>query len=182
MKNIILTFFFLLFFVGNNIYGQDNQTIDLERMYDFLNSTIANDTTKYNLSECANFEFFDTDTTSILKDKLFSNADKDFFREQFSKPRKFKWQENKIIGAKIIPEKELSKVFKHRKNGWNKFRKKYGNCLTDFSLPIFNIDFTYCIFYQWVQCDYLAGYGNLGLYKFENNKWILIKYYMTGVS
>jgi hypothetical protein len=182
MKNIILTFFFVLFFVSNNVYGQDNQIIYLERVYDFLNSTIAIDTTKYNLSEHTNFGLFETDTTSIFTDKLFSDVDKDFFRKQFSATEKFKWQENKILGAKIIPEKNLRKIFKHRKNGWNKFRKKYGNCLTSFSLPIFNKDFTYCIFYQWTQCDYLAGYGSLGLYKFENSKWIFIKHYMTGIS
>jgi len=104
-----------------------------------------------------------------------------FFKEQFAKLGKVKWQKGKITGANLIPQKEIKKIFK-RKNGWKRFRKKYGNCLTSISLPIFNLNYDYCIIYHWTQCDYLAGSGSIDLFKLENGKWIYVKSYMYGIS
>jgi hypothetical protein len=167
--------------IGSKIYGQKTNEINFEKVYDFLNSTMTNDTIKFNLSDQTSFEMFAGDTTSILTDSLFDNVDRDYFREQFAMLGEVKWQAGKIKGANVIPQQDLNKVFK-KKNGWNKFRKKYGNCLTSFSLPIFNKKCDYCIIYHWKQCDYLAGWGAVSLYKFENGKWIFITNYSVGIS
>jgi hypothetical protein len=181
MNRKIITLITILFLIGSNIYGQKTEVINFEKVYNFINSTISNDTTKFNLSDRTSFGMFGDDTTSILTDSLFDKVDRDYFREQFAMLGKVKWQTGKIIGANIIPQQNISKVFK-KKNGWNKFRKKYGNCLTSFSLPIFSKDYDYCIIYHWTQCDYLAGGGSTDLYKLENGKWIFIKSYMIGIS
>lgn len=181
MKRKFLSFIILLFLIGSKIYGQKTDVINFEKVYNFLNSTMTNDTIKFNLSDRTSFGMFVVDTTSILTDSLFDNVDRDYFREQFAMLGKVKWQSGKITGANVISQQDIKKVFK-RKNGWNKFRKKYGNCLTTFSLPIFNKNHDYCIFYHWTQCDYLAGGGSTDLYKLENGKWIFIKSYMIGVS
>lgn len=181
MNRKIITFITLLFLIGNNIYGQKTEVVNFEKVYSFINSTLTNDTKKFNLSDPTSFGMFGDDTTSILTDSIFDQADRDFFREQFAMLDNVKWEKGKIIGANLISQHDITKVFK-RKNGWNKFRKKYGDCLTSFSLPLFNKNYDYCIIYHWTQCDYLAGGGSTDLYKLENGKWIFIKSYMIGIS
>lgn len=181
MNRKIITFITLLFLIGNNIYGQKTEVVNFEKVYSFINSTMTNDTIKFNLTDLTSFGVFGNDTTSILTDSLFNQADRYFFREQFAMMGNVNWEKGKIIGANVISQQDIKKVFK-RKNGWNKFRKKYGNCLTSFSLPIFNNNYDYCIIYHWTQCDYLAGGGSTDLYKLENGKWIFIKSYMIGIS
>ncbi|WP_431162554.1 hypothetical protein [Flagellimonas beolgyonensis] len=171
----------LVFLIGINIYGQKTNVINFEKVYSFLNSTMINDKTEFNLSDQTDIEIFGDITKLIFKDSLFDNEDREFIRNQISMLGKVKWQDGKIMGANIISQKDINLVFKSR-NGWDKFRKKYGGCLTNFSLPIFNKNDNYCIFYNWTQCDYLSGGGSLDLYKFENGKWIFIKSYVKGVS
>ncbi len=171
----------LIILISSNIFGQNTETVNLEKMYSFVNSTMTNDSIKFNLNENTGFGIFIDDTLSILSDSLFNDEDRAFFREQFALLGKIKWEQDKISGATIIPKKDIKKVFK-RKGGWERFRKKYGNCLTSFSLPIFSANSEYCIIYRWTQCDYLAGGGSTDLYKFDNGKWIFIQSYSIGMS
>ncbi len=177
----IISTFTLIILVACSIYGQKKEIINIEKVYSFINSTLTNDSIKFNLKDYSGFGIFIDDTLSILSDSLFNDADRDFFRKQFRQLGKIKWEQGKISGATILPQKDINKVFK-RKGGWERFRKKYGDCLTSFSLPIFSANFEYCIIYQWTQCDYLAGSGSTNLYKFENGKWIYIQSYSIGVS
>lgn len=181
MIRIIISFISLFFLVGGQLYAQKNESIDFEKVYSFINSTKTNDTIKFNLSDNTSFGIFGDDTTSMLTDTLFNEVDRAYFRMQFAQLGKVKWQAGKIKGANVIPKKSIHAIFK-KKNGWEIFREKYGDCLTTFSLPIFSKDFNYCVMYQWTQCDYLAGSGHTNLYKFENGKWIFVKCYMMGVS
>lgn len=177
----IITTIFSIILIACNIYGQKNDNVDLDKVYNFINSTMTNDSIKFNLKDNTGFGIFIRDTSSILSDTIFNDRDRDFFRKQIQQLGRIKWEQGKISGANIIPQKDIRKVFK-KKNGWERFRKKYGDCLTSFSLPIFSANFEYCIIYQWTQCDYLAGGGSTDLYKFENGKWIYIQSYSTGVS
>lgn len=163
------------------VYGQNTQSINFEKVFQFLNSTMTNDTLKFNLSEETGFGIFGDDTASIYKDTLFDNDDIEFFRRQVTMMEKTTWQKDQITGANVISQSKIKRIFRG-KNGWNRFRKKYGNCLTTFSMPVFSKNYNYCIFYHWTQCDYLAGGGSLDLYKLENGKWIFVKSYMMGVS
>lgn len=171
----------MTFLFGIRVYGQKSENINFEKVYVFVNSTMTNDTVKFNLSDRMGFGIFGDDMTSIFEDTLFDNGDREFFRHQIIMMEKVRWQKNHITGAKVISHTKIKRIFRGR-NGWNRFRKKYGNCLTSFSMPIFNKNYSYCIFYHWTQCDYLAGGGSLDLYKLENGKWTFVKSYMMGVS
>lgn len=164
-----------------NISGQKNEIINSEKVYSFMNSTMTNDSIKFNLKDNTGFGIFIRDTSSILSDSIFNDSDRDFLRVQLVQLGKIKWEQGKISGATVIPLKDIRKVFK-KKDGWERFRKKYGTCLTSFSLPIFSANFEYCVIYQWTQCDYLAGGGSTDLFKFENGKWIFIRSYSIGMS
>lgn len=177
----IITTITLIILVTCSVNGQKNEIINIDKVYSFVNFTLTYDSIKFNLKDYTGFGIFIDDTLSILSDSLFNDEDRAFFREQFTLLGKIKWEQGKISGATIIPKKDIKKVFK-RKDGWERFRKKYGNCLTSFSLPIFSANFEYCIIYHWTQCDYLAGGGSTDLYKFDNGKWIFIQSYSIGMS
>lgn len=174
-----ITFILLLFSTLTN--GQ-NKEINFERIYNFINTTITIDTTKFNLSNNMNFRLFDNDSISIYNDTIFTQEDKVYFNLQLASMDKFKWGKDKIIGAKLIEENEIIKYFKNRKRGWVRFRRKFGNCLTRFSIPIFTIKGDYCIFYSWTQCDYEMGNGGAALYEIKDGKWRFVKRYSFGIS
>lgn len=154
--------------------------LDTARIFSFINSVFANDTISFNLQETATLGMFNSDF-DYIKDTVFSKEDGDFIKQQLILINEFKWEQGKIKGANIIPDEKIHKIFKHKK-GWDKFNKKFGNCLTEFSLPIFSKNYDYCIFYSWEQCHYLAGGGNISLYKFVNSKWVFVKTYSFGIS
>jgi hypothetical protein len=158
--------------------------------YEFINSTLVNDTLTFNLEETTDMGIFTTDTTSILNDSLFNDEDRTYFRQQFAMLGKLKWEAGKITGSTIIPQAKVNQIFRRSflkrifriNNGWKKFKKKYGGCLTSISLPIFNVNQDYSIVYEWTQCHYLAGSGQLCVYHLENGEWIFLKAYSYGMS
>lgn len=180
-KNKVLVTFLFSFFIYCSFFSQKNKVINREKIYSFLNQTISIDTISFNLSAKTDFGMFDEDILEYFNDSLFSPADSVFLLNQFKKSEHLKWQKGKINGAKIISKRHLKHIFRSD-NGWLKFRKQYGDCLSYFSLPIFTKNNEYCIFYYWTQCDYLAGGGRLNLYQYKDGKWIYIKTYISGVS
>jgi hypothetical protein len=180
--------FFLLFSFAAR--GQNETQIDIEKAYRFINSTLVNDTLTFNLDENTDLGIFTSDTISILEDTLFNDEDRQYFRQQFTMLGKVKWEEGKITGATLITQSKVNQIFRRSflkrifriNNGWKKFKKKYGGCLTSLSLPIFNVNEDYCIIYEWTQCHYLAGGGQLSVYHFENGQWIFVKAYSYGMS
>jgi hypothetical protein len=177
---LTISFIFSLV-VSSQIVCQKNKVIDHEKIYSFLNSTISTDTIRFNLSAKTDFGMFDERISEYFNDSFFNPEDSVFLLKQFQKSQYLKWQKGKINGAKIISKRHIKLIFRSD-NGWLKFRKQYGDCLTNFSLPIFTKNDEYCIFYYWTQCDYLAGGGRLNLYQFKDGKWIFIKTYISGVS
>ena len=176
-----LFFFTLLFLASNHNFAQKTEIINYDEVYAFIHSTQLKDSLTFNLIENMNLGVFSDDTSDFLTDSLFNKDDIAYFREQLALMDNVKWQNGKITGATIITENDINKTFK-KKNGWERFRKKHGNCLTSYSLPLFNTTFEYCIFYHWTQCDYLAGGGRLDLYKRSNGKWKYARSYNIGVS
>jgi len=179
IKNLIT--FILIFILGSKVQAQNKDIINVEKVYSFLNTTWANDTLQFNLSSETGFGIFELDTVVVYADSIFTTEDITFMKQQYALTEKLKWKKHKIIGAKVISYKKIKKIFR-KNDGWNRFRKKYGNCLTSYSLPIFNTDYTYCAFYHWTQCDYMAGGGRLDLYKFEKGEWHFEKSYSIGMS
>jgi hypothetical protein len=184
---LILPVFIFISFNGSSQY-ETNYSIEMA--YQLINSTLANDTLTFNLKENTDFGIFTSDTISILEDTLFNDEDRKFFRQQFTMLGKLKWEEGKITGATIITQSKVNQIFRRTflkrifriNNGWKKFKRKYGGCLTSLSLPIFNENQDYCIIYEWTQCHYLAGSGKLSVYHFENGQWIFVKAYSYGMS
>ncbi|GEM_PF-3824977 len=185
MKPIVTIIILLL--LQNICLSQNERKSEI---YFFINSTIKSDTSKFNLKDkmvTYPFEEFDY---HFLKDSLFDSNDIDTFMLQINNSKNLIWDKTKIENAKIIDSKSLKKIFKRKKllhrirkqNGWTKFRKKYGICLTTYSLPLFSKNYKYCIFYEWTQCDYLMGSGNIVLYEKINEKWTFVKFMMTGIS
>lgn len=181
MKIRLSIAFIFSFVICVPIFSQKNKVIHREKVYSFLNTTISTDTLKFNLSSKTDFGRFDDDILEYFNDSLFSAEDSLFLLIQFKKSEHLKWQKGKINGAKIISKRHLKHIFRSD-NGWLKFRKKYGDCLTYFSLPIFTKNDEYCIFYYWTQYDYLAGGGRLNLYHYKDGKWIYVKTFISGIS
>lgn len=160
----------------------DCERADIKSALDFINDSFTNDSSKFNLSNETGSGFFGIDSL-ILCDSVFTPEDVKFIYLQLACAINFRWEQNQIRGARIIKENELNRIFKSiYRNGWFKFRKKYGECLSRFGFPVFTVSGEYCIFHWWTQCDYLAGGGNLALYKKINGKWVQVKIYASGVS
>lgn len=182
-----LSVFIFLSFSGSS---QNDTNYSIEMAYQFINSTLANDTLTFNLEENTDLGIFTSDTMSILEDTLFNDEDRTYFRQQFAMLGKVKWEEGKITGATIVTQEKVNHIFRRSflkrifriNNGWKKFKRKYDGCLTSNSLPIFNVNQDYCIIYEWTQCHYLAGRGQLSAYHFENGEWIFVKAYSYGMS
>lgn len=117
-----------------------------------------------------------------MRDSIFTEADINYFRAQLKEIYSFKWQTGKINGARIIPAASIKRIFKDRKNGWTKFTKKYGTCLSNFSMPIFSLDGNHCIIQTSTQCDWLAGGGSTRLYRKTANGWEFVEEYMRWIS
>ena len=180
-KNKILITFLFSVFIYCSFFSQKYKVIHRKKVYNFLNTTISNDTIRFNLSSKTDFGMFDDDILEYFNDSIFSAEDSLFLLKQFQKSDHLKWQKGKINGAKIITKRHLKHIFKSD-NGWKKFRKQYGDCLTYFSLPIFTKNYEYCIFFNWTQCDYSTGRGRLNLYHFKDGKWYYVKTLISGVS
>jgi hypothetical protein len=181
MERKLSILIFLVLLIVANTYGQKPDVVNFEKVYSFLNSTITSDSTEFFLNESTGFGTFGDAIDLIFSDSLFDEADMKYFRDQLTIAGKVKWQDGKIIGAKVISEDEMTKIFS-RNNGWKKFNRKFGDCLKTFALPIFNKNYEYCAFFQWTQCNYLTGGGSLDLYKLEKEKWVYISSYMVGSS
>jgi hypothetical protein len=184
---LILPVFIFLSFTGSS---QNEANYSIELAYQFINSTLTNDSLTFNLEENTDLGIFTSDTMSILEDTLFNDEDRKYFRQQFAMLGKVKWEAEKITGATIISQAKVNQIFRRSflkrifriNNGWKKFKKKYGGCLTSISLPIFNVNQDYCIIYEWTQCHYLAGSGQLCVYHLEYGEWIFLKTYSYGMS
>lgn len=150
-------------------------------IYGFINDVNSYDTKAFHLKKKAGFKSIIRDSSSVFKDSLFTKRDLDTFKLQLSQTKVLSWKESEICNSIILPSKKIKRIFK-KENGWVIFHKKYGDCLTSFSIPLFSSDMKYCIFYQWKQCDDVLGAGNGAIYEKQKGKWVVIKFLMHGVS
>jgi len=162
---------------------KDCDGVDLKFALAFINDSFTSDTSKFNLSSETDIGFFGIDSL-VLKDTLFTTEDVKFICVQLACVADYEWKQNQIRGATVIKGTKTKRIFKNivKGNGWVKFRKKYGECLNTFGFPVFTVNREYCLFCWWTQCDWLAGGGNIALYKKSNGKWEQVKIYKQGVS
>jgi hypothetical protein len=94
----------------------------------------------------------------------------------------FKWEEARFDKIKTISSSRVKWIFRDL-NGWKRFHRKYPeSCLRSCSIPLFNVDKTYCILYMGTQCGGLIGRGSIHVYKLETGKWIYVDSYSMWVS
>ena len=83
----------------------------------------------------------------------------------------------------IVEESEIKKIFEDDKNGWENFRKKYGNnSIVRFSKPIFLRNYKICIISYSVGYGYLGGYNETACYRKQNGVWEAYGIICSGMS
>jgi hypothetical protein len=172
----------MIILIPGLIKSQEYFKIEMDSIYKFINRVIVNDSVKFNLEAVPNIWEINYYKESIFDDTIFTQDDINFIKFQIKEAERIIWSEDKIINAVVIDEEKLNKIFRNENKGWKKFNRKFGNCLTTYSIPIFSLDYDYCIFYEWVQCHYLMGYGSLSIYRKESDNWIFVKTIFTGIS
>jgi hypothetical protein len=151
-------------------------------IYDFINNTICNDKTEnFNLKSCSDKYYNYNDTSNYIYDKeYFDESDFEYFKEQIRALNGINWKKDMMSKANLIDCGELEDLFKDG-NGWSNFNKKYGKCLSSFSIPIFNKDNNFCIFNISYACGWVSGHGEINLYQKINDKWVVVKSYVKCV-
>ncbi|MDF3028825.1 MAG: hypothetical protein K0S23_3132 [Fluviicola sp.] len=180
MKSLI---FVLVFAASFDVLSQTLPS--REEMYDFSKQFIfGTDSVELLLLKNSDQWGFYKDTSVFLHDTTyFSNDDLAFFRVQLKEMNHFKWNQNRLQNVKTISRLKLKWIFRNYQKGWKRFCKKYPKrCYRSATMPIFNANKTYCIFYQSVQCGGLSGQGSTNIYKLEKGKWIYVDSYGMWVS
>lgn len=180
MKYLI---FVLVFAVSFN--GLSQSLPSKEEIYDFSKEFIyGTDSVEILLSENSNQWGIYKDTSVFLNDTTrFSNDDLAFFRMQLRETDHFKWKQSRLKNVKTISKLKMKWIFRNYEKGWKRFHEKYPKrCYRSASMPIFNANKTYCIFYQATQCGGLLGQGSTNIYKMEKGKWIYVDSYGMWVS
>lgn len=102
----------------------------------------------------------------------FSDQEIAYLYEEIAKFSKHKWDNELLENSKVVPTDTVRKVFADWKlRGWNYLYNKGIHKYYTFSVPIFFRNDTYCLFYYDYGCGDLCGYGELAIYKKENNIW-----------
>ncbi|MFV0310874.1 MAG: hypothetical protein ACK5KN_04400 [Dysgonomonas sp.] len=86
-------------------------------------------------------------------DTLFTQADKDYFYEQFISIKDSVWHKG-MSGKKMLPAK----------------KKDYTD-VNYYSVPLFSRNKEYVIIYKVYTCGYECAYGKYYLYKYDIDKW-----------
>jgi len=173
-----LSFIFVYAFIllTTNLIGQTLPSGN--EIHEFMSKGILKEN-KSNIILASKSEryFINKDSVSFLNDTThFSQKDIKYLRLQLKKLQEFEWNDETISGAEIINSKKLERLFK-KKDFWEKYYKKYDGSLNFYSMPIFNLDKTYCIIQIGSQSYKKSGGGATYLYKFINGEWIKEKIY-----
>lgn len=119
---------------------------------------------KYDLKDC-----FDN---SFIKSAGLNDNEVSQVRFEIESQNIFKWTNEYVPNINIVEESEINKIFEDDKNGWENFRKQYGNySIVSFSKPIFLRNYKICIISYSVAYGYLGGYGETACYKKQNGVW-----------
>ena len=156
-----------------------------KEIYDLADQFIyGTDSTKVILSKHSDEWGIYQDTSAILHDTTyFSEADFAYFRLQLKGINNFKWDKGRFKNVQTIFRLKVKWIFRNHGKGWKRFHEKYPKmCLRSSSVPLFNSDKNYCVFYQGIQCGGLLGQGSTNIYKLENGKWIYVDSYGMWVS
>lgn len=102
---------------------------------------------------------------------FYTKEDFDFIKEKI-KSSSFVWTSDMFHSVRIMSKNATNEFFKDRR------RKGYYS----FSVPIFLIDDTYCLFYSDYHCGYDCGEGHFKLYRNEKGKWTEVKTYCKWIS
>ena len=93
-----------------------------------------------------------------------------------------KWSREVFENVRFVNSDTINAILEDTSRGLPFFRRNIGRGFSTFSVPIFLRNDTYCLFYSDHYDAPLAGGGGLGLYRKENGKWKIVKYYCFWIS
>jgi hypothetical protein len=179
VSDMNLKYFLFLFILSYNL-KVDSQSININKCYEFINLKNAQDTTKeFNLLDLAKNEGLLRDSISILNDTIFNENDIKYIRKQIAEinRKKYKWETNKINGAKMLKYSLVKRVFSRFGKGWKTLNKKNIKGFVTYSIPIFSVDGKVCIVATSFNCGNQCLVGGVYVYRLKNSKWIYQKSY-----
>lgn len=115
----------MIFLIPGVLKSQEHFKIEMDSIFNFINSTIVNDSINFNLEGDPNIWEINYNKESIFNDTIFSSEDAKFIEFQIKEAERIIWNEGNIINAFVIEEKKLNKIFQNEKNGWKRFNRKY---------------------------------------------------------
>ncbi|MEZ5034821.1 MAG: hypothetical protein R2796_07525 [Chitinophagaceae bacterium] len=115
------------------------------------------------------------DTATFTKDELIFLKAQQFISIPL-------WKQKHFPNINLINLDSLKAMSTGNLNWWDFFYENVGREYSIFSFPLFLRNYTYCIFYSDNNCGLLCGQGMLSLYKKENDKWVVVKFYCFWIS
>jgi len=115
------------------------------------------------------------DTAAFTKEELI-------IIEKRKNPTIKKWSREVFENVRFVNSDTINAILEDTSRGLPFFRSNIGRGFSTFSVPIFLRNDTYCLFYSDHYDAPLAGGGGLGLYRKENGKWKIVKYYCFWIS
>ena len=103
-------------------------------------------------------------------------------RQQIKDSKRFRWNEEQMTGAIILKRAAIRKYFRRGGEGWKEYDKEHEAGYYTYSIPVFNLDKTMCLFYESYHCGGLCGDGGFYIYKLTNGKWEMIAMFNCWVS
>ena len=164
------------------------------KIFNFSDTVMVDTTrrTKFRLS-MADFIEIKTDTLNIIdkpyfywhknvipskETSEFTVEDIKFMKKQDKLNKKIIW-DNRIKGSRILNATEIYNHFKANgaNEGWKIFELKYSAHLIEFSVPLFNKDYSKAVIVIDYSCGGLCGYGGIFLCEKKNGKWEITRSY-----
>jgi len=117
---------------------------------------------------------FDSGTSNKF---VLTTNEKKYVRAELNKMRKYVWRDSLFQNSILIKKDSINYAFgksnSANMDGWDYFKRHFGQGYYDFSKPIFIRNGTMCIFYRGENCGWLCGEGFVGVYVKKGKKWIL---------
>jgi hypothetical protein len=172
MRNLI--FFILSLVLSTICKGQsESNRILIKDFVEYITTkNFATDTIV--LGEEPNMTHFPSCTWMFSDTTLISSSEKKFILKEIDNPLIKEWSKELVNKSKFVTWKAFIGILRDSTRRWPYFYKNYGTNFISYSSPIFFRNNTMCLFY-WDQLSSSGGDGQIGLYKKENNEWIMVK-------
>jgi hypothetical protein len=184
-KYLPVIFTFLLFFTLTQASCQNKILINDSLVYQFMNGMKED-----HYGAIQKDEIFSNKPTNIrdyMREpgvlKYFSVEDTAFMRDQIDSRFNFKWDSLKMKDHfRVVDDRAIDKCFAQRTDGWDLFKKKFGNGYSDYSIPLFSKDMKRVFIYKGYHCGWLCGDGYIYIFEKQAGAWKMIYLRMIWIS